>query len=158
MGSKSNSKSSQATTSKDNSAVVSDQAVNVTDGSQIIDGGLLGAGRDIEFGKQSTISISSLDGGAIENAFNFGEYLADQTYNFAGQFSGSVLSFLEGSRQDDLNALNAGLTANRQLTEKVISTVAGQSEPETTDLSKFTIGALVVTGLAGAYILSRRES
>ena len=175
---KGNSKSAsqQSTVTKDNSAVLEDTAINATDGSIAGRDGAIVAGGNIG-------SLSIIDGGA----FDFGEFLAEigfgfgsealdfATYaqgsanSFATDAQGSANSFAldaarrayefaEGVDEKNVGIINANIEANRQLTDKVITGILETAEPETTDIAKFSTGALVIAGLGAAYILTSKKA
>jgi hypothetical protein len=172
--SKSSSSSSQTTnnvqTTKDNSAIVEDGGVNVADSSgvtvSILDGNAINRAFDYSnnvtregFDTVENIADRSLLNSEMltREAFDFGELLANESFGFANDTVRSSFDYLDRARIDDLNILNSGIEANRQLTDKVVSTIAEQSEPEITDLSKYVTGAVVIVTLGSAFILSRKK-
>lgn len=164
---KGNSKSAsqQSTVTKDNSAVLEDTAINATDGSVAGRDGAIVAGGNIG-------SLSIIDGGA----FDFGEFLAElgfgfgsEALEFAANTQGSANSFAldaarrayefaEGVDEKNVGIINANIEANRQLTDKVITGILETAEPETTDIAKFSTGAIVIGGLGAAYLLTRKKA
>lgn len=179
-GSKSSSQQSSTTTTKDNSAVLEDTAINATDGSVAGRDGAIVAGGNIG-------SLSIIDGGAVSESFQFAEFFADRGFgfgsealDFAGNTQGSANSFAsdaqgsansfaldaarrayefaEGVDEKNVGIINANIEANRQLTDKVITGILETAEPETTDIAKFSTGALVIAGLGAAYLFTRKKA
>lgn len=168
-GSKSSSQQSSTTTTKDNSAVLEDTAINATDGSVAGRDGAIVAGGNIG-------SLSIIDGGAVSDSFQFAEFFADRGFgfgsealDFAGNTQGSANSFAldaaarayefaEGVDEKNVGIINANIEANRQLTDKVITGILETAEPETTDIAKFSTGALVIAGLGAAYLFTRKKA
>lgn len=219
----SKSSSQQSSTTKDNSAVLQDQAINGTDGSI--------AGQGNVSTTSGNVNVNTLDGGAVSESLQFAEFLADRGFGFGtealftvGQANRDSLNFADGAMgransfaldssnraydfsnnalnttglliqdsqrdaydfannaagfagmivgdttrgaldlaagadQRALSWLNNANESNRQLTDKVISGIIETAEPETSDIAKFSTGALVIAGLGAAYLFTRKKA
>lgn len=156
----SKSKSSQATTTKDNSAAHNDEGFSAADGSN--------AGRDnalvIErHGKGGGVEVvqNTLDAGAIEGALDFAGGAGEAVVNIIED----ALDFAANSDSRTANTINAATTGVRQLSEKVIDDLtadradarSGAENEILNTLGKYST-AIVIAGAAGLYFYSRKKS
>lgn len=170
-GSKSSKSSSQTTINKDNSAIVEDEGVNISDGSSGVVGkedsfilaaqGNLNAqeGQQLAIGGglsnykgTQLIEVTTLDGEVVERSLDTVNTTVDRAFDFGD----SSIDFVENAVSETANIINASTEGIRQLSGKVVDSVIAQSNEARQSASSELIetvskyGLLTLIGVAAA--------